>query len=287
MTLVPSESDAAAPPRGPRPLRVGVINIMPRAETYEAYLVRPIARAALPVNLTWIRLVSHVYGSSDADHIERRYISYEAASRHGSLDGLVLTGAPVEEMEFESVRYWPELCDILADCRAHVASVLGLCWGGLALARQLGIDKHRLERKLFGVYAETTLDPEHPILGGSDDVFHCAHSRHAGIRPERLEAARDDGVVRLLSRGAQTGYSIFESTDRRFLAHLGHPEYEVARLVHEWERDSALGRADVSPPANLDLENPVNLWRSHRNDLFERWLQDLSGPTQSEEKHVP
>jgi homoserine O-succinyltransferase len=275
VVLVKSDDGEAGPAGVQRPLRVGVVNVMPRAETYEPYLVRPLERAALPVELTWIRLESHTYASSDAGTIERRYVTYARATSKHPLDGLLLTGAPVEEMPFESVRYWAELCAILADCRARVASVLGLCWGGLALARQLGIDKCRFDKKLFGVYAETTLDPDHPILGGGDDVFRCAHSRHAGIRPERLEEARDAGVVRLLSHGALTGYSIFESADRRFLAHLGHPEYEMARLVHEWERDSALGRTDVAPPANVDLTRPVNVWRSHGNDLFARWLQDL------------
>jgi homoserine O-succinyltransferase/O-acetyltransferase len=274
VVLVRSEDGAA--PWLVRPLRIGVVNIMPRAETYEPYLVRPLARAALPVELTWIRLESHTYASSDAERIDRHYVTYAQATSRLPLDGLLLTGAPVEEMNFESVRYWVELCAILTDCRAKVASVLGLCWGGLALARQLGIDKDRFDTKLFGVYRETTLDPEHPVLGGSDDVFHCTHSRHAGIRPERLEEARDAGVVRLLSHGLETGHSIFESADRRFLSHLGHPEYEAARLVHEWERDSSLGRVDVAPPANFDPAKPANVWRSHCNELFGRWLQDVS-----------
>jgi len=261
---------------GGRSLRVGIVNIMPRAETYEPYLLRPLDRALLPVDPIWIRLESHTYGSSDAAHIERTYVAFDEAIRRAPLDGLILTGAPVEELEFQDVHYWKELCEILAFCRTHVAGVLGLCWGGLALAKQLGLDKENFGKKLFGVFPNNVLDPHHAVLGGSDDAFWCAHSRHSGIRASDLEFARNAGRLRLLSYGTETGYTVFESADRRFFAHLGHPEYEASRLVHEWERDEALGRRDVDPPRNLDLARPVNVWRSHCNDLFARWLRHVA-----------
>jgi homoserine O-succinyltransferase len=259
-----------------RPLRIGIVNVMPRAETYEAYLTRPLERALLPVAPVWIRLASHSYQSSDAGHIERAYVTFDEAIQRGPLDGLILTGAPVEELEFRDVHYWAELCEILDFCRSRVAGVLGICWGGLALANQLGIEKQLFEKKPFGVFQNATLDPEHPIVGGSDDAFWCTHSRHSGIRSADLEAARDAGRVRLLSYGPDTGYSIFESADRRFLAHLGHPEYEASRLAHEWERDRALGRSDVQAPRNFDPSRPVNVWRSHCNHLFARWLRRVA-----------
>jgi homoserine O-succinyltransferase len=200
MVLLASEEPGADAAWPPRPLRIGIVNIMPRAELYEAHLVRPLARAPLPVTPVWIRLQSHVYGSSDAAHIEQRtYVTFDRAVAREPLDGLVLTGAPVEELEFRDVRYWTELCEILGYCRARVPGVLGICWGGLALAKQLGIEKQVFEKKLFGVYQNSVLDPEHPILGKSDDVFWCAHSRHSGARPSELGAARDAGIVRLLS----------------------------------------------------------------------------------------
>jgi len=259
-----------------RSLRIAIVNIMPRAETYEPYLLRPLGRALLPVDPVWVRLESHPYASSDAAHIRGKYISFDQAIRRGPLDGLILTGAPVEDLEFAHVHYWTELCEILGFCRTHATCVLGLCWGGLALANQLGLEKQNFEKKLFGVFQNSVLDPQHAILGGSDDAFWCTHSRHSGIRAPDLEAARDAGQVRPLSYGPETGYSIFESADGRFLAHLGHPEYEPARLAHEWERDSALGRPDVDPPRNFDPSRPVNVWRSHCNDLFARWLRQLA-----------
>jgi homoserine O-succinyltransferase len=273
-------SDGAAQelvdPWNREPLRVGIVNIMPRAETYEAYILRPLARAILPVSPVWIRLRSHEYGSSDADHIRRHYVAFDEAIRHENLDGVIVTGAPVEELEFHAVHYWTELSEILRFCRTDVASVLGLCWGGLALANLLGLEKHLFDRKLFGVFQNRNLAPDHPILGGADELFWCAHSRHSGVRDADLEAARDAGVVTLLAHGPETGYSMFESSDGRYLMHLGHPEYEASRLSDEWRRDSALGRRGVAAPRNFDLNRPASVWQSHCNDLFLQWLRHVA-----------
>jgi homoserine O-succinyltransferase len=145
----------------------------------------------------------------------------------------------------------------------------------LALAEQLGIAKSNYERKLFGVYELRTLEPEHALLRGSDDVFMCPQSRHAGIADAELERAAADGRVRLLAHGAASGYAVFEARDGRYLMHLGHPEYDAARLVYEYRRDVALGRTDVPVPAQLDLDNPITRWRSHRNQFFRNWLLNL------------
>src|ERR1700722_6510280 len=189
--------------RAGEPLRVGIINIMPRAETYEANLLRPLARAPSVVEPIWIRLTSHVYGSSDALHIARRYLTFEQATSASQLDGLILTGAPVEELPFEDVRYWPELDAILRQARRTIPSTLGLCWGGLALAKQLDIDKQLFPKKLFGVYRNRNLAPEASLLGDRDDLFWCAHSRHSGIRADVLERAAANGRVNLLSHAPE------------------------------------------------------------------------------------
>lgn len=259
------------------PIRVGIVNIMPRAETYEPYLLRPLNRVLLPVQPVWIRLASHQYASSDAARISSRYVTFEQALGSGPLDALVLTGAPVEELAFEQVHYWSELSEILHFCGRSLASTLGLCWGGLALAKLLDLEKRAFPKKLFGVFQNQHLAPEHVITGGSDDLFWCAQSRHSGVPDRELEAARDAGVVSLLSYGVDTGYTVFESTDHKYVMHLGHPEYEPARLVHEWERDASLGRADVDPPRNFDVRRPHNNWRSHCNELFSQWLRYVDG----------
>jgi homoserine O-succinyltransferase len=259
-------------------LRVGIINIMPRAEAYEPHLLRPLAAAPVPVEPVWVRLESHTYGSSDRERITRRYRPFHAA---GPLDGLIVTGAPVEELPFEEVHYWPELRQILEEARGTVAGTLGLCWGGLALARLVGVGKRSFPRKLFGVFAHRNLAPAHPLAGELDDLFWCAHSRHSGFDEVELEQARRAGAVTILAAGEEAGSTLVESADRRYLMHLGHPEYEPARLLEEWRRDRELGRTDVGAPANLDLEAPLNTWRGHRNGLFARWLAGLRAQRQA------
>jgi homoserine O-succinyltransferase len=268
-------------------LRIGIINIMPHAETYEPNILRPLSSSRLPVAPVWIRLRSHAYGSSEAAHIQSRYVYFEDAIHREPLDGLILSGAPVEALAFEDVHYWPELVEILAYCRSRVTSALGLCWGGLAMAKQLGIEKHSFEKKLFGVFENRSLVPDHVFTEGSDDLFRCAHSRHSGIGDAELERARDAGIVRLLSHGPETGYAIFESADHRYLMHLGHPEYDATRLVFEWERDSALGRRDVEAPRHFDARHPANVWRSHCDTLFRQWLRYLGVSARSQAEPGP
>lgn len=265
-----------------RPLRIGILNVMPKAEEYEFSILQPLGRSIIQIEPLWIRLESHAYASSNQEHVRELYLTFEQAIRRAPLDGLVLTGAPIEELPYEQVRYWNELRAILTFAHRNVASTLGICWGGLALAKILEIEKDLLPKKLFGVFQNRSLVREHPITGDTDDVFFCPQSRHAGIRSETLERAQVDGVVRLLSFSVETGYTIFESADRRFLMHLGHPEYEPGRLVFEYRRDAAAGRADVDPPRNLDLDEPVNTWRSHRNEFFSQWVKFIYQTTSFE-----
>ncbi|MBN1601453.1 MAG: homoserine O-succinyltransferase [Chitinispirillaceae bacterium] len=256
-----------------RALRIGILNIMPKAETYEFSLLHPLGRSIMQIEPVWIRLKTHSYQSSDRSYLEKMYVPFEEAVGKNHLDGLIVTGAPVEEIPFEEVIYWEEVKRILKYARQNIASTLGICWGGLALAKHLGIDKVIHSKKIFGVFETVNLDTEHPITGEMDDRFHCAQSRHAGIPDEVLELERDKGNIHLLSYAKEAGYMIFESTDQRFLIHLGHPEYEPRRLIEEYQRDRAKGRSDVEPPMNLDLENPVNTWRSHRTEFFSQWIK--------------
>ncbi len=262
-----------------RPLRVGILNVMPKAETYEFSLLHPLGRSILQIEPLWLRLTSHGYRSSDRAHIGRSYITFEEAIEPAPLDGLILTGAPVETLPFEQVSYWQELREILTYAREHVVSTLGICWGGMALGELLGLPKHTTERKIFGVYATRNLERNHRIVGDTDDVFWVPQSRHATIADDVLERAAAEGRVRLLAHAPETGYTIFESADHRYLAHLGHPEYEPERLVFEYARDLEQGRTDVTAPANVDLIHPVNTWRSHRNELFTQWIKYLYDST--------
>jgi homoserine O-succinyltransferase len=265
-----------------RPLRIGILNIMPQGEMYEPYLLFPLSRTIIQVEPVWIRLHSHKYKSTNLNHLELYYDYLENVIAKAPLDGLIVTGAPVEEMRYEDVTYWDEITVILTFARQNLTSTLGICWGGLAMAKMLGIEKELYRHKLFGVFETGNLDRSHPITGELDDVFWCVQSRHSGIPDRMLEAERDRGALSLLAHSDHGGYTIFESSDHRFLMHLGHPEYEAHRLVEEYRRDVALGRSDVPLPANLDIENPINRWRSHGLEFFAQWVRHIYEPTSRE-----
>ncbi len=261
-----------------RALRIGILNIMPKAETYEFSLLHPLGRSVLQIEPIWIRLKTHEYTSTDPAHLEKLYMPFQdAAELH--LDGLIVTGAPVEEIPFEEVSYWEEIKRILKYARHNITSTLGICWGGLAIAKFMGIEKIRYEKKLFGAFQMKNLDRTHPITGEMDDLFWCAQSRHSGIADDILELERDKGTVNLLAHSKETGYAIFESSDRRFIVHLGHPEYEPRRLVEEYLRDQKQGRSDVGKPKNFDVDNPVNTWRGHRSEFFSQWIKYIHETT--------
>jgi homoserine O-succinyltransferase len=255
---------------------------MPKGETYEPYLLYPLSRTIIQIEPVWLRLHSHAYKTTDQDHLELYYQYFENAIARAPLDGLIVTGAPVEEMEYEQVSYWNEISTILTFARQNITSTFGICWGGMALAKMIGIEKEMFAKKLFGAYETRNLNRLHPITGELDDLFWCVQSRHSGISDKVLEAERDRKEVNLLAHSPNGGYTIFESTDQRFLMHLGHPEYEAQRLVEEFRRDVALGRADVPRPANLDLDHPVNRWRSHGLEFFAQWVRYIYEPTSSE-----
>ncbi len=258
-----------------RPLRVGIINVMPQAERYEYHLLYPLAKTIIQVEPIWIRLATHAYRSSDKTHLDAFYTPFEEANARQPLDGLILTGAPIEQLPYEQVTYWDELSSILRYAKTHISSTLGICWGGLALAKVLDIEKITYPMKIFGVYEATNLERSHPITGDFDDVFACPQSRHSGIDDTVLEEAAREGKVRLLAHANGAGYVIFESSDRRYLMHLGHPEYEAERIATEYWRDQKKGRTDVGAPTNFDLSKPLNRWRTNCLDFFTQWLRFL------------
>lgn len=256
-----------------RPLRIGILNIMPNVQTYEFNLLHPLGKSILQIIPVWIKLSSHDYNSSSQKHLNDLYLTFREAVYDRPLDGLIITGAPVEELNFDEVQYWDEVQSIVQFSRKNIISTLGICWGGMALAKAIGIEKKSYDMKMFGIYETKNLDPSHPITGDLDDVFRCPISRHSGYPDSLLESERDKGNLRLLAYSHDAGYVIFETTDRRFLMHLGHPEYNSSRLVEESRRDKEKGRTDVPHPINFNLEKPINNWRSHRNEFFGQWIK--------------
>jgi homoserine O-succinyltransferase len=262
-----------------RALRIGILNIMPQAETYEYSLLEPLGHSVLQIEPVWIKLKTHRYTSTDRSHLDKLYVPFEEAVDRSCLDGLVLTGAPVEEIPFEEISYWEEIRRVLRYARNNITSTLGICWGGLALAQYLGIPKIMYPEKVFGIFETRNLDRDNIFTGHMDDMFWCPQSRHSGIADSDAEKARDQGTVNLLAYAEKGGYTIIESGDHRFLLHLGHPEYEAGRLVEEYERDMKLGRTDVAEPEKVDLKRPVNRWRGHRTEFFSQWIKYIHETT--------
>jgi homoserine O-succinyltransferase len=258
-----------------RPLRIGIVNLMPRAETYERLLLATLASTDVAIDVTWLRLSTPAYASSDRARIERVYVPLSAAIEERALDGLIITGAPVEEIPFEAVTYWQELSALLQRARETIPSTLGLCWGGLALARLLGIEKVIFDTKLFGVYPLDVVDRQHPLLRELAPAFDCPQSRHSGLSSSDVNLAVVAGRARVLAGSNEAGPVILESTDRRFLMHTGHPEYDATRLVFEYRRDVATEVHGVNPPRNFDVERPEATWRAASSHFFRGWMISL------------
>ncbi len=256
-----------------RPITIGILNIMPNVRTYEFNLLYPLGKSILQIIPIWIKLSTHDYSTTSKEHLSDLYVTFKEAIKERPLDGLIITGAPVEELSFEKVKYWQELESIIQFSRKNITSTLGICWGGMALAKAIGINKVPFESKLFGIFETKNLNPSHPVTGDLDDTFKCPQSRHSGYPDDLLEKERDLGKINLLAHSEEAGYIVFETTDQRFIIHLGHPEYNSGRLVEEALRDREKKRMDVKDPVCFDLENPINCCRSHRNEFFSQWIK--------------
>ena len=264
-----------------RALRVGIVNLMPRLETYEPSLCRLFQASEVAVEPVWIRLGSHGYTSSDPRHLEAHYVAYDRAIRVAPLDGLVLTGAPVEKLSLGEVRYWPELSELLDDARQNCSGTLGICWGGMALAEREGLTKEVYPRKIFGLFEHAFTERAAAAFGMHGPSFLCPQSRFAGFSREAARAADADGRIRLLAEGGDAGPTLLQSIDGRVVMHLGHPEYEASRLGYEWRRDEAAGLTDVAPPYGYDLatDRPYADWGPDSAEFMRAWLRRLRHST--------
>jgi len=254
-------------------LRIGIFNVMPQAEIYEQSLLIPLAESPLLIKPVFIRSEKHDYRSSNSGHLQQYYQTFRQAVISEKLDGLLITGAPVEKIPFESVNYWQELKGILDYAKINILSTLGICWGGMALAYYLGIQKELYSKKVFGVFAAENKNLNHPVTGFFDDRFYTAHSRYAGLQENSVRELAAKGDVKILGSAPDAGTFLLESADRRFLMHLGHPEYTTERILYEYSRDQAAGLNNI--PAGLNTDNPCNNWRENGRLFFQQWLADL------------
>lgn len=256
-----------------RPLRVAVLNLMPLKEATETDLVRVLSNTPLAVELTFMKLGSHVPKHTSAEHMAAFYTDF-AHLRNQHFDGLIVTGAPVELIDFEQVTYWPELTDIFDWARENVASTLYICWAAQAgLYHFYGIPKYRLERKMFGVFAHRALVPEYPIFRGFDDVFYVPHSRHTEVRESDIRQVAD---LTLLSVSEAAGVHLVMAGNGREFFVTGHSEYSPLTLDSEYRRDLGKG-LPIDKPCGYYVEDDSDKgvlvrWRAHANLLYANWL---------------
>ena len=256
-----------------RPLRVLILNLMPTKIATETQLMRKLSNTPLQIQVDLLRTKSHEATHVSAGHLETFYRTFEDIENE-HYDGLIITGAPVELMEFEEVDYWDELCRIMDWSSTHVHSTLHICWGAQAgLYYHYGIQKYRLPKKASGVFEHRLLKPKSPLVRGFDDRFYAVHSRNTDVRIEDVEAVDDLEVVAVSD---EVGLYIVKSVDSRRFFVFGHPEYDTDTLKLEYERDLKRG-IDPEIPTNYFPDDdptraPLNVWRSQAQLLYTNWL---------------
>jgi homoserine O-succinyltransferase len=257
-----------------RPLKIAIVNLMPLKQVTEVQLLRLIGNTPLQVAVTFIHMESHVSKNTPQAHLSDFYHVFRDI-KNRCYDGMVITGAPVENLPFAEVAYWDELVEIMDWSLTHVTSVLHICWGAQAgMFRHYGVPKYPLPQKMFGVFRHTKTRTDYEILRGFDDTFFAPHSRHTEVRRADIEAA--PGLV-LLSESEEAGVYIAASADgRRHIFITGHSEYDPLTLQTEYERDLARGDTIALPknyyPGDDKTRPPVVTWRSHASLLFSNWL---------------
>ena len=256
-----------------RPLKVIILNLMPTKIATETQLARVLANSPLQVEMTLLGMDSHTSTHTSQDHLQTFYSTLEEV-RQNYYDGLIITGSPVEQMPFEEVDYWKELCEIFEFAKTHVYSNMFICWGAqAALYYYYGIQKHLLDKKLFGVFEHRVVRPRYPLMRGFDEVFYAPHSRHTKVKREDIEA---EPQLRILADSAVAGPHILSTENGRMIFVLGHQEYDKATLAKEYFRDVNTG-LDIEVPKNYfkndDPDEEILFrWRSHANLLFSNWL---------------
>lgn len=256
-----------------RPLKIVILNLMPKKIETETQLLRLLGNSPLQIDIDLLQTVTHVSKNTNADHLLKFYKTFREI-QYDKYDGLIVTGAPVELMEFEQVDYWEELCRIFKWAETNVYSSFHICWGAqAALYYYYGIPKLLLPEKMFGVFPHAVTDVNHELVRGFDEIYYVPHSRHTTIDTEALKKHPD---LEILSYSEQSGINMVASRDNRRFFVCGHSEYDRMTLAQEYFRDLEKGDA-IQPPCNyFPDDNPDNqppfVWRGHANLLFHNWL---------------
>lgn len=256
-----------------RPLEIAILNIMPTKIATETQLLRLLGNTPLQVNITLLHPKTHVSKNTPQEHLLKFYKNFDCIKTR-KFDGLVITGAPVETLEFEEVDFWEELTQILDWAKHNVFSTLFICWGAQAgLYHYYGVPKYPLAAKMFGVFAHRVNKRFDPLFRGFDDEFYAPHSRHTEIRKEDIEKVAQ---LQLLSDSEEAGVYIVGSNDGRQVFITGHSEYDSGTLKAEYDRDISRGLTIAIPknyyPNDDPSREPMVKWRGHSNLLFANWL---------------
>lgn len=256
-----------------RPLRIAIVNLMPTKIDTETQLMRLLGNTALQVEVELLHTKSYESKNISKEHLRTFYKTFDDV-KDQSFDGMIVTGAPVEQLPFEQVEYWEELCEIMEWSKRHVHSTLHICWGAQAgLYYHFGIQKHPLEKKLFGVFPHKVVRKSSILFRGFDDVFMVPHSRHTTILPEDVKAC---SALKILALSEEAGLYAISTKNGRQIFITGHSEYDAETLKREYVRDKNIG-LPIDVPVNYfpnddDTKAPRVTWRSHANLLFSNWL---------------
>ncbi|MBE5935423.1 MAG: homoserine O-succinyltransferase [Lachnospiraceae bacterium] len=256
-----------------RPLKIAILNLMPLKEDTEVQLLRCLSNSALQLDVSLLKTKTYVGKNTSTAHLDKFYYHFEDI-KDKKLDGLIITGAPVEQMDFEEVAYWDELVEIMDWADKNVTSTLHICWGAqAALYHKYGINKYPMEEKLSGIYNHNTLDRREPLVRGFDDTFLAPHSRYTTVYEEDINKNKE---LKLLATSDEAGVFLAIGRDGKDVFVTGHPEYDRMTLDYEYHRDMKKG---LNPNiiknyyVNDDPSTrPVLTWRAHSNLLYSNWL---------------
>lgn len=256
-----------------RPLQILILNLMPIKIETETQLLRALSNTPLQVDVTFLQMSTHESKNTSAVHLNKFYLTFDDV-KNKKYDGMIITGAPVEKMEYEEVNYWQELTEIMEWSKGHVTSTLHICWGAQAgLYYHYGIQKYLLSEKLSGIYEHKITDRKIPLVRSFDDEFYAPHSRYTAIN--KMDVLKNPDLI-LCAESAEAGVYLVQSVDAKQIFVFGHPEYDRMTLNGEYHRDVGKG-LDPKIPCNYyendDPETfPLLKWRSHANLLYSNWL---------------
>lgn len=256
-----------------RPISIGLLNLMPLKEDTELQILRSLSNTPLQVDVSFVRVGSHVSKNTSTSHIHKFYETFTDIKER-KFDGFIITGAPVERLPFEDVDYWTELKDIMIWTKSNVTSTLHICWGAQAgLYCHYGIEKEELPRKMFGVFSHHVRNRKIPLVRGFDDIFYAPHSRYTTVSHEQIES---NSCLTILADSEEAGVFLCMAKGGRQIFVMGHPEYDRVTLDHEYKRDRE-NELDIQTPAHYyPGDNPQNkpglTWRAHANNLYTNWL---------------